>query len=65
MVCSLLGLEDQAPQTFRPLICERVGAMDLQVSQCTKPKEGIRAVVDIKAMIIIDETETMGEMEAV
>jgi len=39
--------------------------MDLQVSQCTKPKGGIRAVVDIKAMITINETGTMGEMEAV
>ena len=39
--------------------------MDLQVSQCTNPKEGIRVVVDITAMIAIGETETMGEMEAV
>jgi len=38
--------------------------MDLQVSQCTNPKEGIRAVVDITAMITIGETETMDEMEA-
>lgn len=37
--------------------------MDLQVSQCTNPKEGIRAVVDITAMITIGETETMDEME--
>ena len=39
--------------------------MDLQVFQCTKPKEGIRVVVDIKGMITIGETETMGEMEVV
>jgi len=39
--------------------------MVLRVSQCTNPKEGIRAVVDIMAMITIDETEIMGEMEAV
>ena len=39
--------------------------MDLQVSKCTNPKEGIRAVVDITAMITIDETETTDETEAV
>ena len=62
MARSLLVL-DQALQTFRPLICERVGMVDQRVSQCTNSKEGIKAVVDITAMITTDETETTGEME--